>query len=91
MLNVLFEMSNTPDTSHKALFEETLPNFIKRKHPSKNGREKESKNKDQSPGREKSPKELSHTFIKNPSKHFICTQSANKSVLEALRHTNSNY
>ncbi len=32
--------------------DETLPNFIKRKHPQK-GREKETKCKDQSPGRQK--------------------------------------
>jgi hypothetical protein len=31
-------------------FDETLPNFINRKHPRMKGREKETKSKGQSPG-----------------------------------------
>jgi hypothetical protein len=38
------------------LIDETLPNFIKRKHPKK-GREKETSGKDQSPGKQNSPEE----------------------------------
>jgi len=37
----------------------------KKKTP-KNGREQETKNKDQSPGKQKSPKEVSHTKVREP-------------------------
>jgi hypothetical protein len=34
--------------------------------PKKNGREQETKNKDQSPSKQKSPKEVSHTKVREP-------------------------
>jgi hypothetical protein len=50
--------------------DETLPNFIKRKHPSKQGRGKETRGKDQSPGKKKnSPKEVGSQGGKGTTKY----------------------
>jgi hypothetical protein len=43
--------SNYLNTTINLSIDETLPNLIKRKHPKK-GREKETKGKDQSPGKQ---------------------------------------